>query len=73
MKEEKKITKETRNSETLRSFVKFCSENPDQRFWQALLSWSKLPYICWTARPPRDCPLGIDEVGDTFYFEGRNK
>jgi len=30
----------TRNSEVLASFVKYCEENPELRFWQALKNWS---------------------------------
>jgi len=26
--------------ETLESFVKYCEENPEQRFWQALRNWA---------------------------------
>lgn len=30
--------------ETLESFVKYCEENPEQRFWQALRNWSNEYY-----------------------------
>lgn len=60
--------KETRNSKVLKSFVKYCEDHPTYRFWQALLAWSELPYICWTKMP-----VGSDIGGDTFYWEGKKE
>ena len=60
--------KRTRNSKTLASFIKYCKENPRERFWQALLHWSGLSYILWA-----NSPDGKGEKGDTFYWESRVK
>lgn len=27
------------------SFVKYCEQNPDQRFWQALTNWAGMSYV----------------------------
>ena len=62
------MDKETRNSKLAKSFYKYCQEHPQMRFWQALLSWSELPYICWTKTPF----IG-DLGGDTFHWEEKNK
>lgn len=35
----------TRNSEALESFTRYCQQNPDQRFWQALRNWSRFDRI----------------------------
>lgn len=37
---EKKIT--TRNSKKLESFVAYCKQNPNQRFFQALRNWIQI-------------------------------
>ena len=61
--------KETRNSKVLRSFVKYCEKHPTYRFWQALRSWSGLPYILWTD----SYHISKDtRYGDTFYWEDKN-
>ena len=64
--------KETRNSEVLASFVKFCEQNPDLRFWQALRTWSGFAFII-----ARDLVEGSKRVTvqdkDTFYFEEKDK
>ena len=37
--------------ELAEEFLNYCKENPDQRFWQALLNWSRVPFIFWSSRP----------------------
>lgn len=54
----------TRNSEVLASFVAYCEAHSDQRFWQALLNWSKLSWI--VVGPPEP-----NKYVDTYYWEGR--
>ena len=29
----------------LESFIKYCKEHPDERFWQALRNWSEYDFI----------------------------
>jgi len=55
---------ETRNSKALASFVSFCKDHPDQRFWQALRNWSKFNFILGAN--------GLDgwDATDTFCLEG---
>lgn len=71
-----------RNSKVLASFVKYCKANPSQRFWQALLNWSKLSFIVTSSHPPPDVyaetrvmgtPSEKVELNDTYYWEGRNE
>ena len=52
------------NKEVLNSFIKYCKENPNQRFWQALRNWSMFNFI-WVSNS-----RSIDEhdLKDTFYF-----
>lgn len=59
-----------RNSDTLESFVKYCIDHPDQRFWQALRNWSGYPFIIGTNVPQMPC-TGVLEIVDTFHLEGR--
>lgn len=54
----------TRNSEVLASFVRYCQENPEHRFWQALRNWSGYHFIL-TAE------LSDEKRMDTFNWEGR--
>lgn len=63
-----KKMKENRNSKLLKSFVDYCGEHPTYRFWQALLSWSGLPYILWANNHHIDKET---EYGDTFYWENK--
>jgi hypothetical protein len=55
----------TRNSEALQSFVQYCEEHPEQRFWQALRNWSKWRYIVGT-----NIRGDESQAVDTFYLEG---
>ena len=56
-----------KNEKKLKSFTKYCEQHPDERFWQALLNWSKLPYILCSDSPPPG-----SNVKDTFFWEGKN-
>ena len=64
---------ENRNSVVLRSFVRYCEEHPELRFWQALRNWSGYNFVLVT----NECPVFKDQIdtdtlNDTFYWEGRN-
>ena len=54
----------SRNSETLRSFVTYCHEHPNERFWQALRNWAGVGFIFVGVRE--------DDFRDTFYWEGKD-
>ena len=59
---------ETRNSEVRASFVRYCEQHPDERFWQALRNWSGHEYVLvqdWYRNP---WAVTID----TFAWEGRD-
>lgn len=64
----------TRNSEVLASFVKYCEEHPQERFWQALRNWipaeTGLHFVLLSNLPPN--PSGEQKLVDTFYWEGRD-
>lgn len=67
-----------RNAETLASFVAYCEANPSQRFWQALLNWSKMPYIlisphvCYRVNEAiKKADIGLEYCVDPYNFEGR--
>ena len=68
---------ETRNSAVLEDFVAYCRAHPQLRFWQALLSWSGLPFIVKFGTAPVYVKA-VDESGqqveieDTYNWEGRN-
>jgi len=53
----------------LSNFIKYCMDNPNQRFWQALVNWSGYGRIFVLK-------MGIvinynDELEDVFYKEGK--
>ena len=54
----------TRNSKLVAEFVKYCKENPEQRFWQAVRNFTEHGYVY--AGP---CPANLK---DTFYWEGKH-
>ena len=57
---------ESKNKKILDSFVAFCKQYPEQRFWQALRNWSKYDFI-YGAKYSEE----VDDVvlEDTFYKE----
>lgn len=70
-----------RNTMVLADFVKYCRDNPELRFWQALRNWSGFIFIYGSNMPEYniefDPTLGKDGhlpfIKDTFYLEGKNK
>lgn len=66
-------SKYTRNSELLESFSKYCIQNPELRFWQALVSWAGVNFILFSDAPV--CELISPQgkiVLDTFHMEKKN-
>lgn len=62
----------TRNSEVLASFIAYCQQNPDERFWQALRNWCEMSFVLVSDIGPHDmCDANVGEVYDTFYWEGK--
>lgn len=49
-----------------KDFLKYVQTHPSERFWQALLNWSKLPYIAISPKPPSDISK---ELQDTYFIE----
>lgn len=54
-----------KNKGLLQSFVAYCDEHPEQRFWQALRNWSGVSFV-------QVIRVANDSAVDTFYFEGRD-
>ena len=62
-----------------KAFLQYINEHPSERFWQALLNFTNLPYILISDRPPSKCCMdGCGDVKcghcqanleDTFYLE----
>ncbi len=55
-----------KNSEQLKSFTAFCTEHPEQRFWQALRNWAEVGYI-FTADGSKMGDDTYKNLRDTFY------
>jgi len=58
-----------RSAEALESFIKYCREHPEERFWQALRNWSRCDFILGSYEHPYENRF---EPVDTFYIEGLN-
>lgn len=61
---------DSKNSEVLKDFVKYCESHPYERFWQALRNWSEYNFIIGSMAPVYE----INEstiLEDTFYLEGK--
>lgn len=71
-------SRESRNSLVLASFVEYCAEHPQFRFWQALRNWCQHGHVLVCPNHPEDWNyqgnLGQlqSDLKDTFYWEGRN-
>jgi hypothetical protein len=63
----------TRNSEVLASFVAYCTAHPSERFYQALLNWSKVPFILVSNVPTYEVHLENARLIDPYNWEGRNE
>lgn len=57
-----------KSKKQLDSFIDFCREYPELRFWQALRAWSEADYIFWKGVDLKD---GSEKIEDTFYWEKR--
>lgn len=57
----------TRNSELLESFVKYCQEHPEQRFWQCLRNWCGWSFVLVSTDSNHIAE--IEDIRDTFYWE----
>lgn len=55
-----------KSTETIVSFLEYCMDHPEERFWQALRNWSG--YNCILVAESRQL-----NTTDTFYWEGRNE
>lgn len=68
------IDHKERNKLVLMSFVNFCAENPQLRFWQALCVWSGSGFIL--SVPPEAVKNYWEMVSiknhNTFHREGRD-
>lgn len=58
--------KKNKNIKTLNKFIRYCKENPEERFWQALRNWSGYLKIYGEYENKE-----VDDVvvEDTFYLE----
>lgn len=57
---------ESRNQKEIDSFVEYCLDHPEQRFWQALRNWSDNSYVL-TASGYDFSRKTYTGIKDTFY------
>jgi hypothetical protein len=57
----------------LSSFILYCQNHPEERFWQALHNWSEYPtiYASIDYSPLERHHVNITGIYDTFDFKGR--
>jgi len=61
---------ESKNEKTLNSFVEYCKEHPDYRFWQALRNWTGYNFVLLT---DENKWINWKEkfLNDTYFWEGK--
>jgi hypothetical protein len=64
-----------KNFKVLSSFVDYCLEHPEERFWQALRNWSGSNFILASSHSPHCTQSDVFYVDlqDTFYWKGKTK
>ena len=64
---------ENKNEVRLNSFIKYCQDNPELRFWQAMQGWAYVEYKKdFPEKPEVHCIFaGFDRDAsiDTFHWE----
>jgi len=73
MKKPKKVNhvlKGSKNYKLAFSFLDYCLEHPNERFWQALRNWSRFESI-YVGKI--NAQVDAIRAIDTFYFKGKNK
>jgi hypothetical protein len=58
----------SKNKEVLDSFVQYCSDNPELRFWQALRNWAGFNFI-GANNSSFEADVFDNGWVDTFYWE----
>ncbi len=66
------VKAQDKNKEVLGSFIKYCREHPEQRFWQALRNWSGFGFVFLSDKLFHEDSF-VEELQDTFYWEGKDK
>lgn len=59
----------SKNKTTLDSFIAYCKEHPEDRFWQALRNWSRWKFILVSNAPYYELDFTDGSLRDTFYWE----
>lgn len=62
-----------KNKELLDSFVAFCNEHPEYRFWQALRNWCGWPFVYVSDSLIKTVSGDQTRVRDTFYWENNRE
>lgn len=58
-----------KSKKQLLSFLAYCANHPDERFWQALRNWSGYSFILGATAINVDGTFDKEETHDTFYDE----
>lgn len=61
----------SRNQSQLDSFVQYCANHPQERFWQALRNWAELAFVL-SASGLNLHTNEFEGLEDTFYWEDKN-
>jgi len=63
------MLKQNKNEKLLKSFTKYCIKHKEERFWQSLRNWSRIPFIYAS----KDNINFLPNINDTFYWEEKRK
>jgi len=58
-----------KNQKLLKDFTNYCKAHPEERFWQALRNWARIPFLMIS----RNGRFNYDDLEDTFYFERKDR
>jgi phage terminase large subunit GpA-like protein len=61
----------SKNQKVLNNFIKYCQENPDQRFYQALRNWCGYSFVLRTNTNSWALDKHKLQIEDTYYIEGK--
>lgn len=56
-----------RSKKTKEDFVKYLEDHPQERFWQSIRNFAKVPFVIISD------DIDLDFMTDTFYYEELDK
>ena len=75
------MDQELLDEKVIDSFLVYCQEHPEERFWQALRNWADVDYVFagYASKKEKTDTAYLEDIGlkvylkDTFNFTGKNE